>query len=174
MTIISRREAPSGLLAHAERIRDFGLVLAGSAAVLAGSAAVSLGVAALMGEPKWPKTGRETRPTTVARADPADATVSRASTPANPRTHERREIRYVVKPGDTLWGIAAAHYEDVAAAMSRIKKRNGLRRDNVLAGEALVLPAGGRRSDGEPRNSSSRTNATTYPSPSERLSPRGP
>lgn len=56
------------------------------------------------------------------------------------------EERYIVRAGDTLWDIAARHYEDTSAAMFRIKKRNGLRRDKVLAGEVLVLPPAGRRS----------------------------
>ena len=56
-------------------------------------------------------------------------------------TVERLPRRYVVEPGDSLWAIAAQHYDDVPEAMSRIKKRNGLRRTKVLAGEVLVLPA---------------------------------
>jgi LysM repeat protein len=54
-------------------------------------------------------------------------------------------LRYVVKRGDTLWAIAARHYDDVSDGMGRIKARNGLRRDKVLAGEVLILPAAGRR-----------------------------
>lgn len=58
--------------------------------------------------------------------------------------------RYVVKRGDTLWGIAARNYDDVVEGMTRIKKRNGLRREKVLAGEVLVLPPARARSGGEP------------------------
>ena len=56
--------------------------------------------------------------------------------------------RYLVKAGDTLWDIAARHYEDASTAMERIKRRNRLERDALLAGEVLVLPAAGRRSEG--------------------------
>ena len=56
--------------------------------------------------------------------------------------------RYVVRAGDTLWGIATGHYEDAAAAMARIKRRNRLQRDTLLAGEVIVLPAAGRRGGG--------------------------
>jgi LysM repeat protein len=56
--------------------------------------------------------------------------------------------RYRVRAGDTLWGIATRRYEDASAAMARIKRRNGLRRDTLLAGEVIVLPVAGRRGEG--------------------------
>jgi LysM repeat protein len=62
--------------------------------------------------------------------------------------------RYVVRPGDTLWGIAAGRYEDPAAAIETIKQRNSLRRDTLYAGEVLVLPATGRTSDRSGRDES--------------------
>lgn len=74
--------------------------------------------------------------------------------PAGSRPREARDERYLVRAGDTLWGIATRYYADAAAAMKRIKRRSGLRRDELLAGEILVLPATGRRSDGVPENQS--------------------
>ncbi|MDQ4081978.1 MAG: LysM peptidoglycan-binding domain-containing protein, partial [Actinomycetota bacterium] len=66
--------------------------------------------------------------------------------PKAPRkTQPVGEERYVVARGDTLWDIAARRYRDPAAGMALIKKRNALARENVLAGEVLVLPAAGRR-----------------------------
>ena len=56
------------------------------------------------------------------------------------------DVRYLVKHGDTLWEIAARHYEDPVSGMRRIKKRNGFTRNKVLAGEVLVLPATERAS----------------------------
>ncbi|HEV3407526.1 MAG TPA: LysM peptidoglycan-binding domain-containing protein [Gaiellaceae bacterium] len=56
--------------------------------------------------------------------------------------------RYRVRAGDTLWGIAARHYQDASAAMARIKRRSGLQRDTLLAGEVIVLPVAGRRGGG--------------------------
>ena len=56
------------------------------------------------------------------------------------------DVRYLVKRGDTLWEIAARHYEDPVSGMRRIKKRNGFTRNKVLAGEVLVLPATERAS----------------------------
>ncbi len=56
--------------------------------------------------------------------------------------------RYRVRAGDTLWGIGTRYYEDPSAVMARIKRRNGLRRDTLLAGEVIVLPVAGRRGGG--------------------------
>ena len=58
------------------------------------------------------------------------------------------ELRYLVKPGDTLWDIAAANYDDVGGGMRAIRLRNGLKRQKVLAGEVLVIPLEG---GGDPR-----------------------
>ncbi len=80
-------------------------------------------------------TSAASSPTTVA---------GRAVESAPPETFH--EERYLVRAGDTLWDIAARHYQNPPEAMRRIKKRNGLKRDSVLAGEILVLPAAGRRS----------------------------
>jgi nucleoid-associated protein YgaU len=72
-------------------------------------------------------------------------TVIMGARPTSARTQKARPVRYVVKRGDTLWAIAARHYDDVAEGMRRIRVRNGLKREHVLAGEVLVLPAAGRR-----------------------------
>ena len=66
-----------------------------------------------------------------------------------PRTRGALTVeRYRVRAGDTLWGIATRHYEDASAAMARIKRRNALQRDTLLAGEVIVLPVAGRRGGG--------------------------
>jgi LysM repeat protein len=82
-------------------------------------------------------------PVVLVRADPRRVPVRER--PKTETSTIATEVRYVVKPGDTLWGIAARNYENVTDGMRRIKKRNGLRREAVLAGEVLVLPVGGRR-----------------------------
>ena len=74
----------------------------------------------------------------------ASETVSRPSSRAQRRA-QPREFRYIVRPGDTLSGIAARNYVDAGAGMRRIKRRNGLRREAVFAGEVLLLPAPDRR-----------------------------
>jgi LysM repeat protein len=49
--------------------------------------------------------------------------------------------RYVVRSGDTLWGIASEHYGgDVRAAVWRIRDRNALAGSGLLPGQVLVLP----------------------------------
>ena len=80
---------------------------------------------------------------TSAASAATTVTDSAVDTAAGESFHEER---YLVRVGDTLWDIAARHYTDPAAGMRRIKKRNGLKRDSVLAGETLVLPVAGRRS----------------------------
>ena len=51
------------------------------------------------------------------------------------------EVRYVVKPGDTLWEIAAARYDgDPREAIWRIKSRNGLGDSRLTPGMVLALP----------------------------------
>ena len=62
----------------------------------------------------------------VARADPGRA---------------GREVRYVVKRGDTLWQLAVDYYGDAAQGMRAIRKRNRLDRRRLFVGEVLVLPA---------------------------------
>ena len=63
------------------------------------------------------------------------AVVARASTAAGP------ERAYTVKPGDTLWSIAASRYGgDPRGAVWKITQRNGLHGASIRAGQRLVLP----------------------------------
>jgi LysM repeat protein len=59
---------------------------------------------------------------------------------AAPSAGQASELRYVVKPGDTLWDIALSNYDDVGEGMQAIRRRNRLKRQKVLAGEVLVIP----------------------------------
>jgi hypothetical protein len=50
-------------------------------------------------------------------------------------------VLYVVKPTDTLWSIAAAHYAgDTRAGVWKIEHRNRIVDDVIVPGERLVLP----------------------------------
>jgi len=61
--------------------------------------------------------------------------VARPSESAQPARH------YVVKPGDSLWSIAASRYAgDTRKAIWRIEQRNGLAGADIAAGMLLVLP----------------------------------
>jgi LysM repeat protein len=52
------------------------------------------------------------------------------------------EVRYTVRPGDTLWSIALAHYaDDPRDAIDRIDRRNHLGGSVILPGQRLVLPS---------------------------------
>jgi LysM repeat protein len=63
------------------------------------------------------------------------AVVARAGTAAGP------EAAYVVRPGDTLWSIAAERYGgDPRSGVWRIEQRNGLRGRTLVAGQRIVLP----------------------------------
>jgi nucleoid-associated protein YgaU len=65
------------------------------------------------------------------------AVLARASEGAGP------ERGYVVRPGDTLWTIAAAHYGgDPREAIWEIRQRNGLDGSLIRPGQQLVLPRG--------------------------------
>lgn len=48
----------------------------------------------------------------------------------------------VVRPGDTLWSIAASHYPnaDPRAEIASIQQANHLKSVDVYAGERLTLP----------------------------------
>jgi len=48
----------------------------------------------------------------------------------------------IVRPGDTLWSIAVAHYAgDPREGVWKIQHRNHLAGDTIEPGERLVLPA---------------------------------
>ena len=54
-----------------------------------------------------------------------------------------RERSYVVRPGDTLWTIAASRYAgDPRAGVWKIRTRNGLSGSVIRPGERLMLPGG--------------------------------
>jgi LysM repeat protein len=63
------------------------------------------------------------------------AVVARASEGAGPG------LRYTVRPHDTLWAIAVAHYAgDPRAAIYRIDRKNDLHDSMLVPGQSLVLP----------------------------------
>lgn len=65
--------------------------------------------------------------------------VSLAAQPSDSAGHEQI---YVVRPYDTLWSIATAHYAgDPREAIWKIERRNGLSGAAIRAGQRLVLPA---------------------------------
>ena len=75
------------------------------------------------------------------------AVVARASHGAGP------EVRYTVKPGDTLWAIAAKNYAgDPRDAIYRINRRNHLAGSLLVPGQRLLCPqpARGERFDRPP------------------------
>jgi LysM repeat protein len=50
-------------------------------------------------------------------------------------------LRYRVRPGDTLWSIAASHYGgDPREAIYRIVRRNHLDASLLVPGQQVVLP----------------------------------
>jgi LysM repeat protein len=64
------------------------------------------------------------------------AFVARASQGAGPAVH------YTVKPGDTLWSIAASRYAgDPRDAIYRIDRRNHLAGSLLVPGQRLILPS---------------------------------
>jgi len=65
------------------------------------------------------------------------AVLARTSEGAGP------ERSYVVRPGDTLWTIAATNYAgDPRAGIWEIRERNGLSGSLIQPGQRLVLPRG--------------------------------
>ena len=55
-----------------------------------------------------------------------------------------RGARYVVRPGDTLWRLAAERYGgDPREGVWRISERNGLAASSLRPGMVLYLPARG-------------------------------
>ncbi len=60
---------------------------------------------------------------------------------ARPSSGTHVEAHYVVRPGDSLWAIAAARYEgDPREAVWRIRARNGLPNSTLQPGTVLALP----------------------------------
>jgi nucleoid-associated protein YgaU len=60
---------------------------------------------------------------------------------ARPSLGAGGETRYVVRPGDTLWAIAADRYGgDPRKAVWRISERNGLGGEALQPGTVLYLP----------------------------------
>lgn len=61
---------------------------------------------------------------------------------ARPSSGSAPEQRYVVQPGDTLWGLAAERYAgDPREGIWRIRERNDLDGTSLPAGTVLYLPA---------------------------------
>lgn len=50
------------------------------------------------------------------------------------------ERRYVVRPADTLWSIAATRFVDPREGVWEIRERNGLDGALIVPGQVLVLP----------------------------------
>jgi len=64
------------------------------------------------------------------------AVFARSSGASGPAQH------YRVRPGDTLWSIATAHYGgDPRAAVWRIEHRNHLADAGIAPGQMLLLPS---------------------------------
>jgi hypothetical protein len=60
---------------------------------------------------------------------------------ARPSGGAGRARTYVVRPADTLWSIAATHYDgDPRAAVWRLEHRNHLTGAALVPGRRLVLP----------------------------------
>jgi LysM repeat protein len=60
---------------------------------------------------------------------------------ARPSGSAGRPQTYVVKPTDTLWSIASAHYAgDPREAVWRLERRNHLHETTIVPGQRLVLP----------------------------------
>jgi hypothetical protein len=63
------------------------------------------------------------------------AVLARPSDTAGP------ERTYVVRPYDTLWSIAAKHYDgDPRSGVWRLQQRNGLRGTIIRPGQKIALP----------------------------------
>jgi nucleoid-associated protein YgaU len=63
------------------------------------------------------------------------------SVAARPSGAHGHKVSYRVRAHDTLWTIAAAHYDgDVRDAVWRIQRANRLSSASIRPGETLVLP----------------------------------
>ena len=62
---------------------------------------------------------------------------------ATPSAGADRPTTYTVRPGDTLWDIAAERVDgDPRAAVAAIRRENGLEDATLRVGRRLVLPSG--------------------------------
>jgi len=60
---------------------------------------------------------------------------------ARPTGGAGKPVNYVVKPTDTLWSIAAAHYAgDPREGVWKLQRRNHLSGTTLVPGQRLVLP----------------------------------
>jgi LysM repeat protein len=60
---------------------------------------------------------------------------------AHPSGGAGKPVRYVVKPTDTLWSIAARHYAgDPREWVWKLQRRNNLESATLVPGQRLVLP----------------------------------
>jgi LysM repeat protein len=60
---------------------------------------------------------------------------------ARPSGGAGKPVLYVVKPTDTLWAIAAAHYGgDPREGVWQLQRRNHLRGTTLVPGQRVVLP----------------------------------
>jgi LysM repeat protein len=60
---------------------------------------------------------------------------------ARPSGGAGRDTRYVVRPADTLWSIAARHYAgDPREGIWKLQQRNHLAGTTLSPGQVLVLP----------------------------------
>jgi LysM repeat protein len=62
------------------------------------------------------------------------ATFARSSDASGP------EGRYVVRPADTLWSIAATRYSDPREGVYELRQRNELDGTTIVPGQVLILP----------------------------------
>jgi LysM repeat protein len=62
------------------------------------------------------------------------ATFARSSDASGP------EGRYVVRPADTLWSIAARSYSDPREGVYELRERNDLEGTTIVPGQVLILP----------------------------------
>ena len=50
------------------------------------------------------------------------------------------EQRYVVRPADTLWSIAATRYADPREGVYELRRRNALAGTVIVPGQVLIVP----------------------------------
>ena len=87
-------------------------------------------------------------PTVIADSSSDDGSSSGSpSAPSTPRVPlPEKMIDYVVKKGDSLWGISRAHQTSIAA----IKAANGMTDDLIKSGQTIKVPQGMKTSSSTP------------------------